>query len=88
MWVGELKVVSVKVDEETKAKMDTLKDINWSEVIRRIVKERVETEERLRRKIDRARALRASEDMERLRAKTSGRWSGVEEIRRWREARR
>ena len=84
----ELRVVSFKVDEETKAKMDALKDVNWSEVIRRAVKEKVETEERLRQKIDRARALRASEDMERLRSKTSGRWSGVEEIRRWRVARR
>ncbi|MFQ6074597.1 MAG: hypothetical protein ACE5Z5_00485 [Candidatus Bathyarchaeia archaeon] len=42
----------------------------------------------MRSRIDRARALRASQDMERLRAKTSGKWSGVGEIRRWRETRR
>jgi len=83
-----VKVVSVKVDDETKDKMDLYRDINWSEVVRRAIKGRVDLEERLRRRIDRARALRASEDMERLRAKTSGRWSGVEEVRRWREARR
>jgi len=80
-------VVSVRVDDETKRKMDSYKDVNWSEVIRRAIRARVEVEKRLRRQIDRARALRASEDMERLRAKTSGKWSGVEEIRRWREER-
>lgn len=83
-----MKVVSVRVDEETKAKMDLYKDVNWSEVIRRAIKARVEVEERLHSRIDRARALKASEDMERLRAKTSGKWSGVEEIRKWREERR
>lgn len=83
-----MRVVSVRVDEETKAKMDLYKDVNWSEVIRRAIKARVEVEERLRSRIDRARALKASEDMERLRAKTSGKWSGVEEIRKWREERR
>jgi len=83
-----MKVVSVRVDEETKAKMDLYKDVNWSEVIRRAIKARIEVEERLRRRIDRAKALKASEDMERLRAKTSGKWSGAEEIRKWREKRR
>jgi len=80
-----LKVVRLTVDEETKAQMDLYKDVNWSEVLRRVVQSRVEVEARLRAKIDRARALRAAKDMERLRAKTSGKWSGTEEIRRWRE---
>jgi len=83
-----LKVVSLRVDEKTKARMDLYKDVNWSEVLRRAIQSRVEVEARLRAKIDRARAMRAAEDMERLRAKTSGKWSGTEEIRRWREARR
>lgn len=83
-----MKVVSVRVDEKTKAQMDLYRDVNWSEVVRRAIQNRVEVEARLRGKMDRARALRAAEDMERLRAKTSGKWSGVEEIRRWRETRR
>jgi len=83
-----VKVVSVRVDEKTKAQMDLYRDVNWSEVVRRAIQNRVEVEARLRGKMDRARALRAAEDMERLRAKTSGKWSGVEEIRRWRETRR
>ena len=81
-------MVSVKVDEETKEKMDALKDVNWSEVIRRSIRERIETEEMLRRRIDRARAEKASDDMEKIRAKTSGKWSGVGEIRKWRETRK
>lgn len=43
----------MKVDEETKAKMDALRDVNWSEVIRRSMLEKIETEERLRIRIDR-----------------------------------
>jgi len=83
-----LKVVRLRVDEKTKAQMDLYKDVDWSEVLRRAIQSTVEVEARLRAKIDRARAVRAAEDMERLRAKTSGKWSGTEEIRRWREARR
>ena len=82
-----MKVVSVKVDDQTKAKMKKMKDVNWSEVIRRAIAERIELEESLQNKIDRRRAMRASEEMEKLRHKTSGIWNGVEEIRKWREAR-
>lgn len=37
---------------------------------------------------NRARMKRAAEDMDKLREKSGGEWSGAEEIRRWREARR
>ncbi|MFQ6074634.1 MAG: hypothetical protein ACE5Z5_00670 [Candidatus Bathyarchaeia archaeon] len=37
---------------------------------------------------DRRRMLRAAEDMDGLRKKSARGWSGVEEIRRWREQRR
>jgi hypothetical protein len=75
------------VDDETMRRMDSYRDVDWSEVIRRAIRARVEVEERMRRRIDRVKALKASEDMERLRAKTPGRWSGVEEVRKWRKTR-
>ena len=80
-----MKVISVRVEEEVKEKMDQYKHVNWANVIRDAIKRRIEVEETMRGEIDRARALKASEDMERLRFKSTGRWSGVEEIRRWRE---
>ncbi len=79
-----MKVVSVKVDDRTKKKMESFRDINWSEVIRRSIRRRLETEEALRMGIDRKRAMRAAMSMDRMREKTSGRWSGSEEIRKWR----
>lgn len=61
--------------------------VKWVNVIREAIKRRIEVEEMMRGEIDRARALKASEDIERLRSKSTGRWSGVEEIRKWRELR-
>lgn len=82
-----MKVVSVKVDDNIKAKMEKFKDVNWSEVIRKAIIERIEFEESLRTEIDKRRAHHASEQMEKLREKTTGKWNGVEEIRKWRELR-
>jgi len=40
-------VITVRIDEHLKDRMKTHKGINWSEVIRRAILERVEAEERL-----------------------------------------
>lgn len=48
----ELKVVSVRVDDETMRRMDSYRDVDWSEVVRRAIRARVEVEERMRRRID------------------------------------
>jgi len=82
-----MKVESFRMDEETKAKREKHKDINLNEVIGDTIKRRMDIEEKTRSEIDKERALKASEDMKRLRSKSSGKWSGIEEIRRWREAR-
>ncbi len=84
-----MKSISMRIDDETKARMETHPDINWSEIVRRAIKERLEIEESLRvKKFDHARALRATKTMTRLRAKTSGKWNGAEEIRKWRAFRK
>ena len=80
-----MKVESFRLDEETKAKMGRYKDVNRNEAIRDTIERRMEIEEGLGEGIDKKRALKASGDMKRLRSKSSGKWSGVEEIRRWRE---
>lgn len=79
------RTISVKIDEDTKSKMETFRDVNWAEVVRSAIKRRIELEEDMRRPINKARAIRASRHMLKLKSKTSGRWSGVEEIRKWRE---
>ncbi len=81
------RTVSVKIDEETKSKMESFRDVNWADVIRSAIKRRIELEEEMRRPINKARAMRASHHMLKLKSKTSGKWSGMEEIRKWREKR-
>lgn len=77
-------IITVRIDEDMKRKMEELRHINWSEVIRSAIARRIEEE--MRRRIDRRRLLWASATTESLRRRAIG-WSSVEEIRRWRESR-
>ncbi|NOZ76487.1 MAG: hypothetical protein GXO65_02165 [Euryarchaeota archaeon] len=77
--------ISIRVDDETKRAMDARRDINWSEVVRRGIKERLKMEEI--RRIDRRRLLDSIEVTQKLRRKSPG-FDSTKEIRRWREARR
>jgi len=85
-----MSVVTVRVDDELKKRMDRLSHVNWSEVVRRAIAERIALEETLAssRIIDVRRLEEAIRDQDRLRSKTTGKWSGTEEIRKWRELRR
>ena len=73
-------IVSVRVDDELKRRMDRLKHINWSEVIRRAIIKTLEEEEG--RNLARAVLLN-----EKVRKKAPEGWSSVEVIRYWREHR-
>jgi len=79
-------VVSFRISEELKRKMDELSYINWSEVVRRAIAEVVAREEARRRGKDLKRVRRAVVRSEALSRRVEG-WSSVEEIRRWREGR-
>mgnify|MGYP001100239092 CR=1 FL=1 len=83
-------IVTVRLDERLKAKMRKLRHVNWSEVIRSAVAQRIELEESLAtsRTINMDILRKAMADQDRLREKTSGTWSGAEEIRKWRELRK
>ncbi len=82
-------LITVKVDEDLKRRMVSHADLNWSEVVRTAIEERLRAEETTRkRKIDRVRIREAIAMSDRVREKTSGNWSVTEEIRRWRELRR
>ncbi len=76
-------VVSFRIDRRIKRKMDELKHINWSEIVRKAIIETIRREEEKRKK-DLAKVRRAALRSERLSRKVEG-WRSVEEIRKWRE---
>jgi len=80
-------VVSFRVDEKLKRKMEELKHINWSEVVREAIAGVIAREEALKRGKDLEKMRRAALKSEQLSRLISG-WNSVEEIRRWRELQR
>lgn len=83
-------LITVRIDDRLRDKMKRLRHVNWSEVIRAAIAERISLEESIaaRNRIDPERLQRAIADQDRLRAKTSGTWSGAEEVRKRRELRK
>ncbi|MBS7247075.1 MAG: DUF6290 family protein [Candidatus Jordarchaeales archaeon] len=73
-------VISVRVSDDVKKRMERLKHINWSEVIRKAIMEVLEEEEE--RNLARAVLLN-----EKVRKKAPREWNSVEVIRYWREHR-
>jgi len=87
--VSGLALITVRIDDRLKEKMKSVRHVNWSEVIRAAIVERISIEESAKqRSVDWSLIERAIEDQDRLRAKTSGTWSGTEEIRKWRDLRK
>ena len=80
-------VVSFRIPRRLKERMERLRHVNWSEVVRRALEEAVEREEARLRERDVVRLRRARLVSERLRRPPAAGWSSVEEIRRWRERR-
>ena len=81
-----VEVVSARVDDETRRRMRRLPHINWSEVMREAILEKLREEER-RRDVDVGRLLAAARVTDAIREPSRG-WDSTEEIRRWRERRR
>lgn len=80
-------VVSIRIDEKTKEMMKRLSYINWSEVIRGAISERILAEETRKRRLNPDWLSEAVEITEKIRRPSPG-WSSTEEIRRWREQRK
>ncbi len=82
-------MVSFRVDERLKKRMEALAHLNWSEVLRQYVG-RVVTEEEMKsgRKKDFAAIAEAMATIDRLRSKSQSGWNGAEEIKKWRRLRR
>ena len=80
-------VVSIRIDDETRKKMRSLSHVNWSEIIRKAIKEKVLEEEIEKRRLDPASLATAARVTDELRRPSPG-WSSAEEIRRWRDLRK
>ena len=80
-------VVSIRVDEKIRKKMRSLSHVNWSEVIREAIRDKVLEEEIEERRLDPSSLADAARLTDELRRPSSG-WSSVEEIRKWRGLRK
>jgi transcriptional regulator of met regulon len=78
-------VVSSRVDEETRRKMRRLRHVNWSEVMRQAIIEKIEEE--TRRDLDPNEIDEAIRLMDEVRRPRDD-FDGVEEIRKWRDRRK
>ena len=73
-----MEIVTVRVPHSMREDMKSYNKINWSEEIRHAIEERLR-EEKMKK---------ACAAQDKLRKKTSGKWSGAKEIRKWRERRK
>ena len=72
--------ISVRIDPEMKKKMDSLKHLNWSEVIRKAIKSMIQNET----EINKAKAVLLNE---KIRKKAPENFNSVDIIRKFREER-
>ncbi|MBI2125738.1 MAG: hypothetical protein HYU02_00250 [Thaumarchaeota archaeon] len=67
--------ITITVDKALKKTMKELKGVNWSEVARAAFEEKIEMERR----------KKATQAIKEIRRKSKTKWSGSEEIRKWRD---
>jgi len=85
-----LALISFRVDDKLKRRMEKLSHLNWSQVLRQYAARVVEQEEETRayRKKDYAAIAEAMVMIDALRSKSRIEWNGAEEIKKWRRLRR
>lgn len=67
--------ITITVDTTLKKRMKELRGVNWSEVARDAFEERVMAEQR----------VKAAKAIKKIRKASKAKWSGSEEIRKWRD---
>jgi len=72
-----LATITIRVSEDIKRKMREFKNVNWSEYLREAIVRKIREEE----------MKSACAVMDEIAAKTREGWSGVDEIRKWRDSR-
>jgi predicted transcriptional regulator len=83
--------ITIRIPDALKRKMDRVKDVNWSEVVRRAITDRLKIEEKLKTKNWDlvARAFKKSDGIRESLEKACGKtdYDSAETIRSWRDAR-
>ncbi len=72
--------ISVRIDPELKKKMDSLKHLNWSEIIRKAIKSEIQNETEM----NRAKAVLLNEKIRKIAPEN---FNSVDIIRKFREER-
>jgi len=87
---GAMTQLTIRLPDRLKKQMGRLKEINWSEVVRKAIEAKVVLEMSKRRR-DTRMALEAAKRQDEiakvLASRYNGAWSGVEVIRYWRKHR-
>jgi len=83
----KMSVISVRLNRETRRKMKLLSHLNWSEIIRQAIAQKIREEENKKRRLDPNMLRDAAEITDRIR-RPAPEWSSTEEIRKWRESRK
>jgi hypothetical protein len=83
MYYNPMAVITMRIDDVLKKKMESMKDVNWSEVARKAIEEKIREAE-LWERVDVVKLREASKDTDSLRRTVEG-WNSTEEIRRWRD---
>ena len=84
-------IITIRIPEDLRKRMSRVRGINWSEVVRRAISDRIVIEERLKGK-DWDVVRKAATEADELRMKLETRYGrcdydSAETIRRWRDAR-
>lgn len=78
-------LISFRVEEQIKKRMERLAHLNWSEVLRQYLSKVVAEEEaRLSSRKDHVAIAEAMATIDTLRSKSKARWNGAQEIKKWR----
>ncbi|OLS25477.1 MAG: hypothetical protein HeimC3_14660 [Candidatus Heimdallarchaeota archaeon LC_3] len=80
-----MSVFSLRIDPELKKKMDQLKHINWNEIVREFLKNKVEIVAKTRtiNLIDRKNAIALSKALKQ-KSESENNWNSTEELQKWR----
>ncbi|MCS4539828.1 MAG: hypothetical protein HYU03_03950 [Thaumarchaeota archaeon] len=79
MAIESMSIITVRVDRQTKKKMEQFKDVNWSEVVRKAIREKIEGT----RRSNLALAVLLNE---RIRLKAPMGYNSTSVIREWRDS--
>jgi predicted transcriptional regulator len=76
-------IITMRIDDDLKRKMEQLKEVNWSEVARNAIEEKIKEAE-FWQPVNVPLLKEASADTDALRRRIEG-WDSTTEIRKWRE---